>query len=228
MKKLLGLLFFAGISCSVKSQNIYIQGGVNLANITSNEHGHVEKNKMLTSLNAGIMAGFGFSKLVDLETGLLFTGRGSKAETSFGNGDYVKAKFNPYYIELPLNLVVNFPLNSSSKLFVHAGPYAAAGVGGKSSLEIKTGPIVTTTENEIQYAGEEPFSSDEDDASYYKLKRMDFGVNMGGGLKLNRVIVKVNYGLGLTKINSTENDNNANDKNKYRTLSLSVGVPLGN
>ncbi len=228
MKHILLILLSVGFINFTYAQNVYIQGGVNLANITSNEEGHVEDNKMLTTLNAGIMVGLGFSKLVDVETGLLFTGRGSKAETVFSNGDYVKAKFNPYYIELPLNLVVNFPIDAKSKLFVHAGPYAAAGVGGKSSLETKFGPLVTTTETDIEYAGEEPFSSNEEDASYSKLKRLDFGVNMGAGVKLNRLILKMNYGLGLTKINSTEGDNNANDKNKYRTLSFSVGVPLGN
>ena len=31
----------------------------------------------------------------------------------------------------------------------------------------------------------------------------------------------------IAKINSTESNNNANDKNKYRTLSFSVGIPLG-
>ncbi|RYG36021.1 MAG: PorT family protein, partial [Chitinophagaceae bacterium] len=161
MKHIFLILLSAGIINSASSQNVYIQGGVNLANITSNEEGHVEDNKMLTTLNAGIMVGLGFSKLVDVETGLLFTGRGSKAETVFSNGDYVKAKFNPYYIELPLNLVVNFPIDAKSKLFVHAGPYAAVGVGGKSSLETKFGPLVTTTETDIEYAGEEPFSSNE-------------------------------------------------------------------
>jgi hypothetical protein len=228
MKNIFLIFLFAGfINCAI-AQKIYIQGGVNLANITSNKEGHVEDNKMLTSLNAGIMVGFEFSKLVDIETGLLFTGRGSKAETVFSNGDYVKAKFNPYYIELPLNLVVNFPIDSKTKFFMHAGPYAAAGVGGKSSLEVKVGPLLTTSETDIEYAGEAPFTSNEDDAAYNKLKRMDFGLNLGGGVKLNKIIVKVNYGLGLTKINSTQNDNNADDKNKYRTLSFSVGIPLGN
>lgn len=227
MKKLIALLCFAASTNFAGAQTVYIQGGVNLANITANKDGHVEKNKTLTTLNAGVLVGFGFSKLLDVESGLLFTGRGSKAETIFSNGDYIKAKFNPYYIELPLNLVVNFPLDTENKLFVHAGPYAAAGVGGKSSLETKTGPLVTTTETDIEYAGESVFESEEDDASYTKLKRMDFGLNMGAGVKLKKVILKLNYGLGLTKINSAARDDNADDKNKYRTLSISLGIPLG-
>jgi len=47
------------------------------------------------------------------------------------------------------------------------------------------------------------------------------------GFEFSKIILKANYGFGLTKINSTESNNSANDKNKYRTVSLSVGIPLG-
>ena len=59
------------------------------------------------------------------------------------------------------------------------------------------------------------------------LTRFDFGLNFGGGFQFKHLILKANYGLGLAKINSTQSNNNANDKNKYRTLSFSVGIPLG-
>lgn len=227
MKKIILVLILTFSLNAAFTQNIYVQAGVNLSNITSNDEGHVEDNKMLTSLNVGIMAGFGLSKLVDVETGLLFTGRGSKAETVFSNGDYVKAKFNPYYLELPLNIIANFPIDAGSKLFVYAGPYAAVGVGGKSTLDVKVGPVTSSSESDIEYANSDPFVSGEEDAAYNKLKRLDFGLNLGAGIKLNRIILKANYGLGMTKINSTESDNSADDKNKYRTLSFSVGIPLG-
>ena len=46
----------------------------------------------------GILNGLVYLKRLDLESGLLFTGRGSKAETYFNGGnDYVKSTFNPYY-----------------------------------------------------------------------------------------------------------------------------------
>ena len=32
--------------------------------------------------------------------------------------------------------------------------------------------------------------------------------------------------LALTKINSTQSNNSADDKNKYRTVSISLGIPL--
>lgn len=227
MKRLLIVLLVSGTVTSAKAQLFYAQGGANLANITQNGDGDTEDNNMLTTFNVGFMGRFGISKTIDLESGLLLTGRGSKAETYFNGGsDYVKAKFNPLYVELPVNLVVNIPLESSVKLFFNAGPYAAIGVGGKSKLQTKIGPLESSSSNNIKFSNDDPFTSEQDDAAYDKLKRFDFGLNAGVGLDLKSIIIKANYGLGLTKINSTESNNSADDKNKYRTLSLSVGIPL--
>lgn len=232
MKKLI-LLSAIALSISVaKAQVFYAQGGVNLANITKNTAGETSDNNMLTTFNAGLLGRFGISKIFDLETGLLFTGRGSKAETYFsGNADdnYIKSKFNPYYIELPLNAVIKFPLtpNGDHSLFVHAGPYAAIGVGGKSKIETKFIGLTSTSTETIKFNDDDPSTSAQEDAAYDKLKRFDFGANVGAGLDLGSVILKANYCLGFTKINSTETNNGDDDKNKYRTLSISVGIPLG-
>ena len=228
MKKLFGVLIITAAALNADAQLFYAQGGVNLANITSNGNGDTEDNAMLTSFNAGIMGRFGLSKVVDLESGILLTGRGSKAETYFNGGsDYVKSRFNPLYIEVPLNLVVNVPLAKSTGIFFNAGPYAAIGIAGKSKTETKLGPLQSSSENDIKFSNDDPFTSAQDDAAYDKLKRFDFGLNLGAGLDLSKIILKVNYGVGLTKINSTESNNSGDDKNKYRTLTLSVGIPLG-
>ncbi len=222
--------FAVALFTGAKAQ-LYIQGGVNLANITKTTSGQTEKNNMLTTFNAGILDRFGLSKLVDLESGVLFTGRGSKAETYYNSGNttdnYVKTKFNPYYIEVPLNLVVRVPVKGIHGLFFHAGPYAAIGVAGKSTTDQKLIGISSHSENDIQFANDNPFTSRQEDASYYKLKRFDFGLNAGGGFDIGKLLLKVNYGYGLTKINSTESNNASDDKNKYRTLSFSVGIPIG-
>ncbi|HUS01442.1 MAG TPA: porin family protein [Chitinophagaceae bacterium] len=230
MKKIFITAFSLGMLMNAKAQ-LYIQGGVNFANITKTSTGQTEDNNILTTFNAGILGRFGLSKVIDLESGLLFTGRGSKAETYFTSGsttdNYVKTKFNPYYIEVPLNLVVRVPVKGTQGLFFHAGPYAAIGITGKSTSDSKFGVLSGHSEQDIKFANDDPFTSQQDDASYYKLKRFDFGANVGGGFDLGKLLLKVNYGYGFTKINSTESNNSADDKNKYRTLSFSVGVPLG-
>ena len=230
MKKILVTAFAIAMLTNAKAQ-LYVQGGINLANITKTTSGQTEKNNMLTTFNVGILDRFGLSKVVDLESGILFTGKGSKAETYFTSGNttdnYVKTKFNPYYIEVPLNLVVRVPVTGIHGLFFHAGPYAAIGIAGKSTTDQKLLGISSHSENDIKYANDDPFTSRQEDASYYKLKRFDFGLNAGAGLDIGKLILKVNYGYGLTKINSTESNNASDDKNKYRTLSFSLGLPLG-
>lgn len=226
MKQTLLIGLFAFTIAATAAQT-YIQGGLNLANITKTNNGQTEKNSLLTAFNAGILSRFGLSKTIDLESGLLFTGRGSKAETYFNNGnDYVKTSFNPYYIEVPLNLVVKAPLDKSTALFFNAGPYIAIGVAGKSKSDSKIGPFTTSSSSSIKFSNDDPFTSQQDDAAYDKLKRFDFGVNLGAGIQLEHLLLKINYGFGLAKINSTESNNSTNDKNKYRTVSLSVGIPL--
>jgi len=228
MKKLLFAVLTIAAFSTAKAQLFYIQGGVNLANITSSGDGSTEDNNMLTSFNAGLMSRFGLSKTIDLETGLLLSGKGSKAETYFNGGeDYVKSKFNPLYIELPLNVVLNVPLEKNSGLFFNAGPYVAIGIGGKSQTKTKVGPLFSNSESSIRFSNDDPFTSEQEDADYSKLKRFDYGLNMGAGIDLDKIIIKANYGLGLAKINSTESNNSSSDKNKFRTLSLSIGFPLG-
>lgn len=228
MKKILSLIItFCLISAYPFAQTFYLQGGVNLANITANKTGDVEDHKMLTTLNAGAIGRFQLTNTLQIETGLSLSGRGSKAETVFGNGDYVRAKFNPYYLEIPVNAVLTFPLNKKTGFFLHAGPYAAMGIGGKSSLEIFTAGTLTTLETEIEFNNRDAYTSWEDAASFNQLKRFDAGINVGAGLKLNNLLFRLNYGIGLTGIRSGETENESGDKHKFRTLSLSAGIPLG-
>ena len=229
MKKMTVMLMVTLMAIGAKAQ-FYVQGGLNLANITNTNSGQTEKNHLLPTFNAGVMSRFGISTSFDLEAGVLFTGKGSKAETYFDNGaNYVKTKFNPLYLEVPLNAVVKIPLDTKAKsnIFFHAGPYIAVGVGGKSTVDSKFGALQASSSNTIKFSNDDPFTSRQDDAAYNKLKRFDFGANIGGGIDFGKLLLKANYGFGLAKINSTQSDNTVNDKNKFRTFSVSVGIPLG-
>ncbi len=228
MKKLLLISILTCFFVQSKSQ-VYLQGGVNLANITKTKSGETQDNNLLTTFNAGILGRFGLSQTLDLESGVLLQARGAKSNTFFTSStedNYVKAKFNPLYIEVPLNLVLKVPLEKKTNIFFNAGPYAAIGVGGKTKTETKIFGTTTNSSSDIKFSNDNPFTSQQDDAAYNKLKRFDFGLSFGGGIDLGKVLLKVNYGLGLTKINSTQSNNGADDKNKYRTLSLSIGIPL--
>jgi hypothetical protein len=231
MKKLIAALCLTATVMCTKAQ-VYVQGGLSIANITNTKSGQTEKNNFLPTFNIGLMSRFGISNTFDLESGVLFTGKGSKAETYFTSAtddNYVKTKFNPLYIEIPLNAVVKIPLDvkSKSNIFLNAGPYIAIGIAGKSKVDQKVFGLTSSSSTNIKFSNDDPFTSKQDDAAYDKLKRFDYGVNLGGGIDFGRFMLKANYGIGMAKINSTQSDNTVDDKNKYRTFSISAGIPLG-
>jgi hypothetical protein len=224
MKKLIAIALCVGIFTSAKSQRIYVQGGVNLANISTSTSGSTQKNNMLTTFNAGILVRSNQAEQVALETGLLLDGRGSKSESGSG-ANYYKATFNPLYLELPVNVVLRLPLsNATSNIFINAGPYIAMGIAGKSKVVGQLGGVSINSSKNIQFTSTDPTA---DDQAYSKLKRFDYGANIGAGIDLGKILIKANYGLGLAKINSTQTNNSANDKDKYRTWSISLGIPFG-
>ena len=139
MKKLLTTVLLSSIFAGARSQ-VYVQGGVNLANITKTKSGETQDNNLLTTFNAGLLGRFNLSTTVDLESGLLLEGRGAKANSYFtGSTDdnYIKTKFNPLYLEVPMNVILRIPLEKKTNIFFNAGPYAAVGIGGKSKTESK-------------------------------------------------------------------------------------------
>lgn len=229
MKKIFLFAILFGTLSNAKSQ-VYIQGGANFSNITKTKSGETQENKLLPTFNAGVLGRLGLSTPVDLETGVLIEGRGAKSNTYFTDSrsdNYVKSKFNPLYVVVPLNVVFRFPFQKQNNIFINAGPYAEVGVAGKSKTDAKVFGVSSSSSDNIKFSNNNPFTSNQDDAAYNKLKRFGFGVNVGGGLDLGAILLKVNYEYGLTKINSTESNNSANDKNKYRTFSISIGIPLG-
>ncbi len=229
MKKLLALAVFAGFFTTVKSQ-VYVQGGVNFANISTSKSGATQNSNMLTTFNAGIMARSNSTEPIALEAGLLLSGKGAKSNTyltSSSDDNYVKTTFNPLYLELPVNFILRLPLESKNNIFINAGPYVAMGIAGKSKMETKILGTVTKSSSDIEFNNDDPSTTQQEDASYNKLKRFDYGINVGAGFDIGKVIIKANYGLGMAKINSTETDNSSNNKNKYRTVSVSLGIPLG-
>jgi hypothetical protein len=203
-----------------------IKGGVNLANISVTDNGRVNDANMLTSFHAGIGADLPLSEGLSIQPSLLFTGKGSKTQSGQPSDlNYYKATSNPYYLELPVNLVGKIPLSEYTRIYVGAGPYAAMGIAGKNKVEGKFLGAAYSAEGDINYSNDNPTTAAEENAGYGKLKRFDYGLNAVAGLDFNKFAIGAGYGYGLAKINSNTN-NNANDKGKHRVLSFSLAVKL--
>ncbi len=57
------------------------------------------------------------------------------------------------------------------------------------------------------------------------LKRFDYGLNGTAGIEGKSVVLGVNYGLGLAKLQSGSNSSQDNN-NKHRVLSFTLGFKL--
>ena len=230
-------LIATGITLSSNAQNaananpggIYIKGGYNAANISVNNDGSVDNAKALSTFHVGVIADIPLAPVLSFQTGLLLNGQGARTNYYLDNNNtsdnYVKTKFNPLYLELPASLVVKFPIGNNARIYAGAGPYAAMGIGGKQKVETSFAGTTSESTDNIKFDNDDPATGEEEGARYDRLKRFDVGINALAGVEVDRFMFGVNYGLGLTKINSTQSDNN-NDNNKYRTLSVGVGIRL--
>jgi hypothetical protein len=227
-KKLLicGLLLSLSVSFIQAQTSAILRGGVNLANVSVNNDGDIEDAKMLTSFQVGIIGDFNLTSFLSIQPGLVFTGKGTKTQSGEeGSANWYRATSNPYYLEVPVNLVFKTP-TGPVKFFAGAGPYLGIGIAGKNKVD---GALLGTTfssEQKIEFSNDDPSTLDEEEgAGFGILKRFDYGLNGLIGIETRNLVLSANYGLGLAKLQSgTDSDDDNN--NKHRVLSFTLGIKL--
>jgi hypothetical protein len=217
---------FLGISSQAQRASVIIRGGVNIANVTTTNDGDIDKANSLTSFQAGIIGDFHLFPFFSLQPGILFTGKGSKTESgNTSDPTYYRATSNPYYIEIPVNLVFKTP-TGPVKFFAGAGPYLGIGVAGKNTVDGKFLGTSFHSENDIEWSDDDPSTLDYEEGSGYAImKRFDYGLNGLAGIETKKAILSLNYGLGMAKLQSGSNSQ-ADDKNKHRVFSVTLGIRL--
>jgi hypothetical protein len=215
-------------SGSVTAQSAQIKAGVNFANVSVTGDGDVNDAKQLASFHVGIIGDLPLGTgLVTLQPGILFTGKGSKTQTgNTSSSTYSKQTFNPKYIEVPATIVLKLPLGKEGRLFAGAGPYVGIGIGGKNKIEGRFVGVDYIGEKDIKFSNDDPATFNEDEgAGFNILRRFDYGLNGTAGIESKNIVLSVNYGYGLAKLQSGSHSS-ADDANKHRVLSLSVGFKL--
>ncbi len=212
------------ISLSANAQ--VIRAGVNFANITITNDGSVDDNKMLTSFQVGILGNLKIAPMISLQSGVLFTGKGSKTQSGDPNSStYYTATSNPFYLEVPANLIFKTP-TGPIKFFAGAGPYLAVGIAGKNKVQGKVLGAAFDSENEIEWSNDDPGTLNyEEGAGYGILRRFDYGLNGIAGIETSNIVLSAGYGYGLAKLQSGTNSS-ADDKNKHRVVSVTLGIKL--
>ncbi len=220
------IALFVLLSGSIAAHSQILKGGVNFANVTTTNDGSIDEATMLNSFQVGLLMNVKILPFISFQPGILFTGKGSKTQSGkTTDATFYRATSNPYYIEIPANFVFKTP-TGPIKFFAGAGPYIAIGVAGKNKVNGKFLGASFSSENDIEFSNDDPSTFDyEEGAGYGIIKKFDYGLNGLAGIELSKLVLSVGYGYGLAKLQSGSNSS-ADDKNKHRVVSLTVGIKL--
>lgn len=229
MKKKVLISCFAFIyllAASVNAQKAVLKAGINFANVTITDGGDIDDAKALTSFQVGISGDIKLAPFLAIQPGIIFTGKGTKTQSGTeGNANWSRATSNPYYVEVPVNLILKTP-TGPVKFFGGAGPYIAVGVGGKNKVRGSILGANYSSEANIEWSNDDPSTLNEDEgAGFGIMKRFDYGVNVLAGIQFTKAVITANYGVGLAKLQSGSNSG-ADNNNKHRVFSLTLGVSL--
>lgn len=219
-------LFIGLITSNAQNSKSFFKAGINLANVSYNANGNADDANMLLSFQAGIVGDFSITSFLSVQPGLIISGKGSKTQSgNVSDANYYRATSNPWYVEIPVTLVLKAPIENNSKFIFGAGPYAGVGVAGKRKAEGKVFGVAFKNEENITFSNDDPTTSGEEGAGFGIMKRFDYGLNGLVGIEGKRTSLSLNYGLGLAKLQSGTS-NSVDDNNKHRVLSFTIGFAL--
>ncbi len=202
-----------------RDSNFGLKGGLNLSNmlIKDDDETYSDDFKMKPGFHVGAMAEFPLSEIFSFETGLFLSTKGykiSEEETLMGETLKMETKANLLYLDIPLTAKATFDLGGA-KIYGVFGPYVGMGLSGKGKEEVTYDGETETEEEDVEWGSDK----EKDD-----LKRLDFGLTMGGGVEINSIQIGLTYALGLANISSyTDYGTKINN----RVLGLSVGYKFG-
>ena len=196
---IISLMTFTNVKGQENGNKFGVKGGANLSNFYTDD---VDDNNVLTGFNIGLFAKLPISDNIFLQPEISYTGKGS--ELVYNNALVSgTAQFKLDYIEIPFLLVVNISKNFN----LHAGPYAAYMISGKTTNKSDNGSY-----------------NFEDKIDVNDFNRFDAGLAGGVGLDLESVSFGVRYNYGLTKIGKDNSDFTSSDaKNSVLSVYAAFG-----
>ncbi|MFV0418730.1 MAG: porin family protein [Dysgonomonas sp.] len=189
-----------------------VKAGVNLSNFSGNGADGMDAK---VGFNVGLTVDYALSEELYLLSGLELTMKGAKdkgfisfTEPTLGTVSFEGTeKDNPMYLQIPVHLGYKIAVMDGTKVILHAGPYVAYGIGGKSKVK---GSVISEDEEIFIDTDFDFFGKD-------RAKRFDFGLGLGAGFEFGKTAVGLGYDFGLVNMfdNSTYTVKNMN---AYLTL----------
>ncbi len=200
MRFMLVVAMLAMVTVVSAQMNLGVKGGVNMSNFYGDE---LDDKNVKIGFHIGLAADYDFAYNSAIQTGLFFTTKGAKYTSSFGDASG-ELTVNPMYLQIPVHYAYKIDVSPGTRVVLHAGPYAAYGVGGKSKLSGSVGDIGAEYEEDV--FGDDGF------------KRFDAGLGLGVGAEFGPLLFDIGWDMGLVNIADSE-DADIKNQNAY----LSVG-----
>lgn len=172
---LLGMVSLVG----AQNTSFSIKGGLNMSNFYGDE---LSDKNMKTGFHIGVGADFEFAPNMAIQSGLLFTSKGAKYTTALVS---TELNANANFLQLPLHFAYKIDVMPGTRVVLHAGPYVAYGIGGKTS------------------AGNVEVDTFKDDAFLdvlNGLKPFDAGIGLGVGAEFGSILLDLGWDMGLTNL----------------------------
>jgi hypothetical protein len=171
MKKRL-MLICLGCICitTANAQVLGLKGGLSFARGRYVLYEVETSTGSLFGVNTGIVGEVPLSDALALGSGISLIKKGTKSDVY---------KIPVRYLEFPVNLIYRIDF-VTWKLFVQAGPYVGVGISAKKKSNVT---------DKIKFGPEA-----------FQFKRMDTGINFGGGFEINNLQIGANYGYGFINI----------------------------
>ena len=223
MKSLIKLSIIAlliAITSESFGQTFGIKAGVNFSNMLIKEselflpyNTNVPDPRLKTGFHIGAVIEYPLFDLFSVESGLSLITLGTNLTTKepFGATTLItKAKHSLYYLTIPLTAKVPFSIKGLD-FYGTAGAYGGLGLIGNADTVTTFGDQKESVKGKIAW-GSEPV------VDY--LKRVDYGLTFGVGMKLTTFQIGLSYNLGLANI-SADSEIGSLAKNRYLGISVS-------
>jgi len=175
-----------------------------------------------TGVHFGFLADLPFSQTSNIyfQPGIIFYNKGRKYEAPYDSIGAIKtfsASQFVNYIDVPLNIVLKFPLGKKNKFMVGAGPYLSFFYNGKEKTEtlFNTGSY-ESTENDDLPVGKNPG----------QYKTINCGANLLAGVDFGRWFLTANFSHGFGDFYTASYDGHINHQVIGATLGIFIGKPV--
>ena len=173
---------------SAQSASVIIKGGLNMSNFYGN---NLNDKNVKPGYHGGVGLDLEFVTNISLQTGLYFTSKGAEYTASIPIIKDVEYSVTANYIQLPIHIAYKMEVKPGTRLFLHAGPYIAYGVGGTRTINS------TYTADLDKFLGGQEIDTFDKDFGY---KPFDIGVGLGVGVEFGVLLIDLGWDMGLKNI----------------------------